>query len=158
MFTLFVNLVSVEKYIYARVSDHLVTEYVNFRDCLERTSRRYCREKKIASRTDTNKTNTMAVNAVSQVKLRLSVANFLFWSSFFQLFCHDKFCYLAISVMWVKCRKINDTFYLTVIDRSRYWWRFWYCKTWTQILGFSQTKSLQVKLLFFSSVELFQGF
>ena len=46
------QLVSVEKYIYAQVSDYLKTKYPNSRGFSERTVRRYRKENEIYSRTD----------------------------------------------------------------------------------------------------------
>ena len=76
------QLVSVEKYIYAQVSDYLKTKYPNSRGFSERTIRRYCKENEISSRTGTNEVNRMVADAVSQSKLRLSVINFLCLSAF----------------------------------------------------------------------------
>ena len=77
------QLVSVKKYTYAQASDYLKTKYPNSRGFSERTVRRYCKENEISSRTDTNEVNRMVADAVSQVKLRLSVINFLCLSAFF---------------------------------------------------------------------------
>ena len=76
------QLVSVKKYTYAQPSDYLKTKYPNSRGFSERTVRRYCKENEISSRTDTNEVNRMVADAVSQVKLRLSVINFLCLSAF----------------------------------------------------------------------------
>ena len=78
---LFRDLVSVEKYTYARVSDYLKTEYPNSRRFSKRTVRKYCKENEISSRTDTNEVNRMVADAVSQIELRLSVMN-LCYSAF----------------------------------------------------------------------------
>ena len=66
----------------AQVSDCLKTKYPNSRGFPERTVRRYCKENEISSRTDTNEVNRMVADAVGQVKLRLSVINFLCLSAF----------------------------------------------------------------------------
>ena len=76
------QLVSVEKYTYAQVIDYLKTKYSNSRGFSERKVRRYCKENERSSRTDTNEVNRMVADAVSQIKVPLSVINFLCLSAF----------------------------------------------------------------------------
>ena len=81
MLILFVNYFQSKKHL-AQVSDYLKTKYPNSRGFSERNVRRYCKENEMSSITDTNEVNRMAAGAVSQVKLRLSVINFLCLSAF----------------------------------------------------------------------------
>ena len=133
------QLVSVEKYTYAQVSNYLKTKYPKSWGFSERTVRRYCKENEISSRTDTNEVNRMVPDAVSQVKLRLSVINFLFVSIHLVFyFC----CALLSGWLLTSCENAKNS---NAIYEEGY---LWYCSSLTQILGFSQTKSLQVNLLF----------
>ena len=59
------QLVSVEKYTYAQVTDYLKTKCSNFRGFSECKVRRYCKENERSSRTDTNEVNRMVADAVS---------------------------------------------------------------------------------------------
>ena len=59
------QLVSVEKYTYAQVTDYLKTKCSNSRGFSECKVRRYYKENERSSRTDTNEVNRMVADAVS---------------------------------------------------------------------------------------------
>ena len=88
------QLVSVEKYTYAQVIDYLKTKYSNSRGFSERKVRRYCKENERSSGTDTNEVNRMVADAVSQIKVPLSVINFLCLSAFAWYFISVAVCFL----------------------------------------------------------------
>ena len=63
------QLVSVEKYTYAQVSDYLKTKYPNSRGFSERTVRRYCEENEISSNQTVDRHQTKQLATFSLISL-----------------------------------------------------------------------------------------